>query len=285
MSTPGVAAEYAEREVQAAYSVLIELGQVLGAYRESFVIIGGAVPWLLLREGTPPHVGTLDVDLALDPAALAGEEYATLVETLERAGYERDAAGLKPFQLRRLVQVDEGPPIPILVDLLMPRDAELEKHRPPLVDGLRVQRADGADVALSHHETKTFDGKMPDGRHNSVQVHVATIPALLVMKGYALTGRDKKKDAYDIYYCVRNFPGGPEALAGECIELLDDPVARKGYERIAAKFQREDDFGPSTVRLFLAESDLLGGMTPDQLQVDAFRQVHSWWSALAKGGK
>ena len=52
---------------------------------------------------------------------------------------------------------------------------------------------------------------MPDGRPNRVELLVATISALLVMKGYALDGRDKAKDAYDIYFCIRSFPGGREA--------------------------------------------------------------------------
>jgi predicted nucleotidyltransferase len=56
---------------------------------------------------------------------------------------------------------------------------------------------------------------------------VATIPALLVMKGYALVGRNKKKDAYDIYFSVRNFAGGQQALAAECKKLMEDAVALK----------------------------------------------------------
>jgi hypothetical protein len=114
---------------------------------------------------------------------------------------------------------------------------------------------------------------MPDGRTNQVELLVATIPALLVMKGYALVGRDKKKDAYDIYFSVRNYAGGPPALAVDCAKLMGDGVARKGYEHIASKFRHADDFGPKTVRLFLDESAALGEMTPQQVQTDAFMQV------------
>jgi len=117
---------------------------------------------------------------------------------------------------------------------------------------------------------------MPDGRFNEVELLVATIPALLVMKGYALVGRDKKKDAYDIYFSVRNFTDGPPALAVECAKLLGDGEARKGYEHIAGKFRHVEDFGPKTVRLFLEESAALGEMTPEQVQTDAFMQVSAW---------
>ena len=33
------------------------------------------------------------------------------------------------------------------------------------------------------------------------------------MKGYAIASRLKKKNAYDIYYSIRNFPGGIDAEA------------------------------------------------------------------------
>jgi hypothetical protein len=186
---------------------------------------------------------------------------------------------LKPFQLRRWVKLDDGEPVGVLVDLLMPRDARGDQNEEKLVEGLRVQGAHGGDVALAHHVTRTFDGTMPDGRPNKVELLVATIPALLVMKGYALVGRNKKKDAYDIYFSVRNYAVDPAALAVECAKLLGCEVARRGYEHIASKFRHREDFGPKTVRLFLEESAALGEMTPEQVQTDAFMQV----SALLRG--
>lgn len=265
MNGPDLARDYHERDVRAAYSVLIELGQVLGAWRDKFVIVGGAVPWLLLGDARPKHIGTLDIDLDLNPDALAEGEYASLVGALEKKDYERGTEGLKPFQLRRWVKVDEGEPVGVLVDLLMPRGAKGDQNEEKLVEGLRVQGAQGGDVALAHHVARKFEGKMPDGRPNEVELLVATIPALLVMKGYALVGRDKKKDAYDIYFSVRNYIGGPAALATECAELLGDKVARTGFEHIAGKFRHAGDFGPKTVRLFLEESAALGEMTPEQI--------------------
>ena len=273
MNEPDIARNYQEREVRAAYSVLIELGQVLGAWREKFVIVGGAVPSLLLGEAEPKHIGTLDIDLALNPEALAEGQYATLFAALENNKYERNQDGLKQFQLRRWVKVDEGDEVGVLVDLLMPRGTRGDQNEKKLVEGLRVQGAHGGDVALVQNTRKKFDGKMPDGRPNQVELLVATIPALLVMKGYALVGRNKKKDAYDIYFSVRNFAGGQQALAAECKKLMEDAVALEGYKHIAEKFRDAEDFGPATVSLFLEESAALGDMNPEQVQMDAFMQV------------
>ena len=79
--------------------------------------------------------------------------------------------------------------------------------------------------------------------------------------------------AYDIYYSVRNFEGGPEALAVACRPLLGDPVVEWGLRCIAGKFGSREDFGPETVRRFLADSAALGVMTPAQVLLDAYEQV------------
>lgn len=268
----------------AVVRVMLEIGQVLGAFRDRFVIVGGSVPWLLFRGAEPPHLGTLDVDLGLDAKALAtDDDYATLVEELEKSGYTRQTAEsaqrLKPFQLRREIAGDDGVPVAVVVCLLRPK-GKLRKRNKKRVPDLRVQEIYGLEIALSEYVEHEVGGIMPDGRPNAVKLRVASIPAFLVMKGYALVGRDKPKDAYDIYYVIRNFTGGPENLAAECARLLVNDVARKAYEHIAQKFSGEDNYGPATVALFLKEQDALGEMTQEQVRVDAFRQVRSWLKAL-----
>ena len=52
------------------------------------------------------------------------------------------------------------------------------------------------------------------------------------------------------------------------------------FGNIASKFTHEDDFGPQTVRIFLRDSEALGDMTADQIQLDAFMQVRAWLRAL-----
>ena len=186
-------------------SVLVEIGQVLGSYRERFAVIGGAVPWLLLTGSDMPHVGTLDVDLTLHAEALGDGDYARLVDALLRQGY-RQGEDRRRFQLVRTVPArDGGPDIDVVVDFLMPRDATIAKNVPPLVADFAVQRADGADLALKSHKFVAIDGDMPGGGRNRVRIAVASIPALLAMKGYAIADRLKQKDAYDIYFSIRNF--------------------------------------------------------------------------------
>ena len=277
---PHYASDYDDRTTVAVKSVLIEIGQVLGSYKGKFAVIGGAVPWLLLSETDMPHIGTLDVDLSLDAAALGDDEYAQLVESLLKQGYHQ-RKHLPRFQLVRTVPArDDGADIDVVVDFLMPRDATIAKNAPPLVTNFAVQRADGADLALRFYQLVAIDGDMPDGGGNRVQIAVASIPALLAMKGYAIANRLKQKDAYDIYYSIRNFPGGVDALVAATRPLLDFETARTGYLHISVKFRHLDEFGPTSVRQFVDRPDVLRKRTADQWQQDAFGQVDAWLSAL-----
>lgn len=281
---PQSANDYDDRTTQAAKSVLVEIGQVLGSFRGKFAIIGGSVPWLLLESEDMPHVGTLDVDLSLDAEALGDGEYATLVEALMAQGYNQ-REGFRRFQLVRTVPAqDGGQPIDIVVDFLMPRDADIVKNSPPLVADFAVQKADGADLALRFHQFVAVEAMMPNGGHNRVELAVCSIPALLAMKGHALNGRLKQKDAYDVYYCIRNYPGGIAALATDCHPLLKHQNAVDGYTFINAKFETLESFGPTCVRRFVEESQILGDRNPDQWQRDAFGQVDAWLRALGLRG-
>jgi len=125
-----------------------------------------------------------------------------------------------------------------------------------------------------------ISGTMPHGGTNQVEVAVCSIPALLAMKGHAIAGRYKQKDAYDIYYCIRNYPDGPQALAEACRPLLEHESGLTGYRHIASKFDTVDAHGPTCVRRFVENTQILGGRTPDQWQMDAFGQVDAWLRAL-----
>lgn len=277
---PRSANDYDDRTTAAVKRVLVEIGQILGSFEGKFAVIGGAVPWLLLSEAEMPHVGTADVDLALHAEALGDGEYARLVDMLRSHGY-RQGLNLRRFQLARTVASnDDGPSIDVIVDFLMPRDVVIAKNKPPLVNDFAVQRADGAELALKFYQMVPIEGGMPDGGRNRVSIAVADIPALLAMKGYAIAKRQKAKDAYDIYYCVRNYPGGVGRLVTATMACLEVEAAVAGYRNIAAKFRTVDDYGPVSVRRFVDRSPILGQRTPDQWQQDAFGQVDAWLVGL-----
>ncbi len=261
------AADYSPAEVEAARRVMIEVAQNLGEFAEACVLVGGWVPDLLLPDPEAENTGSIDVDLALNPERLSGNQYASLLDTLKRKGYQ---PGEKPFQLCKQVEV-EGRKILVDVDFLAPKGAKMTKHRPKLVPGFRLLEADGCSLAFRKPVVVTLEGVMPDARPNRVAIRVAAVEDVLVMKGYALVGRDKPKDARDIYVCVKNYPGGLVALAAALKPRLREKEVRVGLEHIAGKFRHEADFGPETVARFM---DKPNTADRDFDRRDAFEQVH-----------
>jgi len=179
---------------------------------------------------------------------LGNGECATLIGALQGHGYAQ-REGLRRFQLLRQVAArDGGEAIDVVVDFLMPRDAEIVKNDPPLISDFAVQRADGADLAMRFYQLVAVAGPMPDGGTNRVEIAVCSIPALLAMKGHALAGRYKQKNTYDIDYCVRNYPDGIDALARECRPLLGHASGETGFRYIGEKFDTFEGYGPTCVR-------------------------------------
>lgn len=277
---PASAADYSDRVTEAVRSALLEIGQILGSFEGKFAVIGGAVPWLLLDAEDMPHIGTTDIDLSLDAEALGDGEYVHLVEALMGNGYEQ-REDHRRFQLVRTIEPDDGSEaIEVIVDFLMPREAVIEKNIPPILSEFAVQRASGAELAIRFHQLVAIEGVMPGGGRNRVEIAVASIPALLAMKGHALLRRQKRKDAYDVYYCIRNYDGGPAALAEACRPLLELAEAREGYAGIAEKFAEIEGIGPVWVRQFVDGTSVMGDRTAEQWQTDAHGQVQAWIEAL-----
>src|SRR3990172_6544115 len=123
MAKPRTARDY-EDDVTAASRVgLAELMTILGAYRDALVLIGGWAPYLILEQfgereqewfdadlpfdaevtlGRFIHVGSIDIDLVVDPDVVDAEHYATIVDLLLDRGYE---PGVDPlFQLQKTIR-------------------------------------------------------------------------------------------------------------------------------------------------------------------------------------
>lgn len=282
--------QYSARDLRAVQIVLTELRQTLGEYWQdnSLIVVGRSAPWLLAQDADPPHVGTLDLDLLLDPAKLGNGRYAEALRVLEDRGYtlpnniDGERTAQRAFQLKKEIDLqDGGAPMPIVIDLMMPRGARYTRNRPALIPGLRVQEASGGAAALISHVEIVLEGQMPDGIENTIRVPVATPQALLVMKGYALDGRDKAKDAYDIVFLIRHTVNNGVNLPQDCAALIHDYLeALTAYQLIESKFRSRDAFGPARYAEFMAEEGLSEGQPIALLRRDAYELVWAWWEQL-----
>ncbi|MGA9193361.1 MAG: hypothetical protein WBZ24_16665 [Anaerolineales bacterium] len=246
----------------------MELAHLLGEYRDDMVLVGGWVPELLLDAKGMPHVGSTDVDLALDHQSLEQPGYESILALLVDRGYQRSEE--QPFIFYRVVRV-EGRDITVEVDFLAGEYGGTGKRRRTQVfEDMRARKARGCDLAFDMNADVQLDGVLPDGGKDKATIRVASIVPFLVMKGMALESRLKEKDAWDIYYCVRNFPGGVDALIEQFRPHIGHGLVHEGLAKIADKFGSPEHMGPKFVADFEEIDD---SEERDLLQRDAYERI------------
>src|SRR3990167_5871151 len=236
--------QYGEREVKACKSVLLELVHLLGEIKDEMVIIGGWAPTFPLPQSDDPHVGSLDIDVALDFSKIPDNTYHTILKAFLKRGYTQDKD--QPFRFFRKVKVD-----------LMAGEygGTAKAHRTQKIQDVRARKARGCDLAFDSSITVTLEGDLPDGGKDKVNFKVVGIAPFLVMKGMAMFERMKEKDAYDIYYCVEHYPGGVEGFAAEFRPQIKNKLIIEGLEKIRSKFASIEHIGPKWVADFLEVTD------------------------------
>lgn len=258
---------YSDKEVNACKSVLLEIVHLMGELKDEMVIIGGWTPSFLFPMQTKgvfdsaifnpnvfytdePHIGSLDIDVALNFSKIPDETYQTILKAFLRRGYTQDKD--QPFRFFRKVHVEGSDPVDVEVDLMAGEYGGTSKgHRTQKVQDIRARKARGCDLAFDSSITVNLEGELPDGGKDMVSFKVAGIVPFLVMKGMAMQDRMKEKDAYDIYYCVEHFPGGTEKLAAEFSSFLKNKLVLEGLGKIRGKFKSMKHVGPVWVADFL----------------------------------
>jgi len=254
MAEPRSEADYNPRQTEAARRVLVDIGQVLASFADCLVVVGGWTPDLLLATADEPHVGSIDVDLALDAAKLNDGRYAELVKLL--LDTKRYRLGDKEFQLVVEVDLKDGErPVQVEVEFLAPKEVKLKKHTPKLLADFRVLQVEAASEAFRNPVEHTLSGQNVRGAKNTVTLRVASLTDFLVMKSHAIGGRDKPKDTYDLCYCLEQFPGGMEKLAADWKQRSTEKNIAKAIEILREKFASVDGFGPQQLVEFHAEPD------------------------------
>jgi hypothetical protein len=224
--------------VAACKSVLIEVLTVLAKDLDKLAVVGGWVPELLFPDRG--HIGSLDVDLALDARALKPLAYESIKKKLLAAGYEQEAD--MPNRFFRPIR---GTQLQVKVDLItgeFPEITPTGTHIP--IQEMPVWKARGVDLAFTFQQEVAVEGVLPDGGHNRVTARMPTIPAFLCIKAITLNERKKEKDAYDICFCIDNYPGRYKPLAAEFRGKLDNRLIGEGIRILKDKFARLDSIGP-----------------------------------------
>lgn len=196
--------DYTAEAVDAARRVLLEVIRILGEYKDGIVVIGGWVPELLLSGENTTHVGSIDVDLALNHHTLQEPGYRTILELLTARGYEM---GSQPFIFYRRIRIGNRE-YSVQVDFLAGEYGGTgRKHRTQKVQDIHPRKARGVDLAFEMPEKIDIIGSLPGGGSDTETIQVSAIAPFLVMKGMALNQRLKEKDSWDITFVFKIIQG------------------------------------------------------------------------------
>lgn len=244
-------------EIRAA---CLTVAGVLGDLMErEITIVGGLVPSLIidqsrLPEGAERHPGTMDLDLGLQLAVLEAEGYREISERLRAARFEPDRNSRGNPTVQRWT-VAAGGSHRVTVDFLIPPVGDGRTGRIfNLETDFGAVIAPGLDLAFQDRMIHTLDGLNAWGDRVTRDVGVCGPGALVVLKALACRGREKPKDAFDLYYVLRNYGDGPADVAARLQGLSDHPSVVRAREILAVDFGDVTRAGPRRVARFLGDT-------------------------------
>ncbi len=253
---PLFAHDYTKENVELVHQTCLYVSTKLGDLLDDLVVVGGLVPSLLIPDESLPagedvHIGTMDLDLGLSLAILNRERYEDLTQRLHRSGFEPDEneEGNTTFQ-RWKVRTSSG--LKVTVDFLIPPSLDTDKggdlrhiekdFAAVITPGLRLAFQDKKKVSLK--------GVTLKGEKAEREIWVCGPGAFIVLKAQAFQQRGENKDAYDLYFVIRNYGSGIDEVC-ECLSpLLKEAETKSALEILSRDFVDPDSIGPSRVAQF-----------------------------------
>ena len=253
--------DYSEGLTSASLSALLELAVTLRSYQDSIVLVGGWVPFFLIEEfgrGDFKHVGSIDIDLAVDPEKVDREAYAGIVELIERRGYinrtDREGRQILFSFYKSVPSPVDQKNYDISVDFLTPEMQKTGRHRHVKVQSdLPARIVPGCSIAFRHNITKKLKGILPNNGEAIEDIRTLNIVGSLGMKGIVLGLAYREKDAYDIYSVISQCLDNPSEVAREVKLHLSDTEIEHGIDAIRQRFRDINAEGPAWVANFISQ--------------------------------
>lgn len=263
---PQHASEYTNAQTEMVRATCLYVATKLGDLIDDVVIVGGLVPSLLvdqvdLPEGVEAHVGTMDLDIGLELALLDEGRYREVSAQLRRADFEMDKNEEgRPTRQRWAIERDGK----VTVDFLIPpsREGDRGGRLRDLEPDFAAVIAPGLRCAFHDREQVTLTGRTLFGEKATRKLWVCGAGAFIVMKALAFENRGENKDAYDLFYVLRNYGSGVGDVFAKFEPLLQYDEAKRAIEILQRDFTDPDDLGPMRAARFIA------GHPDDTIQAD-----------------
>lgn len=261
-----VAIEYSKAQVDLVRATCLYVATKLGDYMDDIIIVGGLVPSLLIDQNNLPedsdrHVGTMDLDVGLSIAIFDNGRYQAITDRLRSAGFTQDVneQGNPTRQRWTIIGTDK-----VTVDFLIPpssKDDQAGKIRDIESDFAAVITP-GLSLAFVDRRNITLSGKTIFGEKATRDIWVCGPGAFTVLKALAFNERGENKDAYDLYYNIRNFGAGVNEVADALKPLIAEAEAKDALKILKNDFSDHESVGPLRVARFLT------GAPDDTIQAD-----------------
>jgi hypothetical protein len=260
-----VKSEYSPREIEACVIVMRDLFTYLKPYRNQIVLIGGWVPYFLLEKYAPlgieydRHVGSLDVDIALNAFSIPRDAYKSILEILKERGFHhrKDSLGKNiPARFLKKIAFDDGEEIEVQIDFLAPEyGGAPKKRRHQVIQDMLARKGRGTDIVFDQTEIIHLSGPISSGANIELDIKVANVTACFLMKGIALGERTSEKDAYDLYMLARYYKEGPQSVLSELKKLGSHGLMKEALRNIEEHSKNVKSIGPVSVATFMGITD------------------------------
>ena len=278
---------YRREETRQVESACLSVAVTLGALMSDLCIVGGLVPILIIdREldadggSEDSHPGTNDLDVGLAVALLDDQQYAEISHRLRQEGFKPDHNEQGNPTLQRWKLGD----LKVTVDFLLPPipGAEEGGRVHPLEGDFGVLIAPGLELALDERKEITIEGHTLKGERATRTVPVCGPGAFVVLKAMAFGQRGEPKDAFDLVYVIRRWPGGAQDIAGRLVGHANQhgEVVTVALGLLARDFGSPDHVGA----LRVAEFEGAAGAERDEIAADAHGFVDDLLAHCAERG-
>jgi Nucleotidyl transferase AbiEii toxin, Type IV TA system len=142
--------------------------------------------------------------------------------------------------------------------------------------------APGLELAFNELEQVTIEGHTLKGERATRTIPVCGPAAFVVLKAYAFGDRAEPKDAFDLVYVIRRWPGAVEAISDRLARHSERhrDLVTHALELLIRDFGSPDLIGP----LRVAEFEGATGAERDEVAADAHGYVDDLLRACRRQG-
>ncbi|MGD8270832.1 MAG: hypothetical protein PVJ35_02775 [Desulfobacterales bacterium] len=253
---PLFATDYKREDLELVRQTCLYVATKLGDLLDDLVVVGGLVPSLLIPDESLPagedvHIGTTDLDLGLSLAILDTKRYEDLSLRLNRADFKPDENEEGNPTLQRW-KITPSAGLKVTLDFLIPPSLAADKGGDlrHIQKDLAAVITPGLRLAFWDKQKVSLKGVTLLGEKANRDIWVCGPGAFVVLKALAFDQRGENKDAYDLYFVIRNYGRGIEDVCRCLSPLLEEVETKKALAILNRDFLEPDGIGPSRVAWF-----------------------------------